>query len=192
MLPHPRPPLAGLSSRALLLALAGTGAAVFLFVVFPRLTSSRASERGHHVAVPPSEEAQPGAADELELDPSEILPSAEAEPSKTAEGAPAAPAPVQAGMLASGAEPDQLKRIKTGERAEPIQPGAMRQQQREQRKAREKAAIESGQPLPERATKQSTNPNASRLDRIKGRPEQRDGKRGKKDKPKDEKKPENG
>src|SRR5262249_55933583 len=57
-----RSPRSGLTSRATLLALAGGGAALFVFVIFPRLTTSEAAEGRRHFQL--STDAAAPAADE--------------------------------------------------------------------------------------------------------------------------------
>lgn len=199
MLPHPRSSCAGLTTRATLtLALAGAGAAVFLFVVFPRITSSRAAERGQHVLAPTAEDAaQPSAGDEFVLDPTEILPPAadSAEVKLAAPTNPTTAAPATSALVAANAEPEapQLRYLKGTGKGEKVEPGAGRAQQRKERKEREREAAAMGEVPPQRAAAKAapSNPNRARLETNKGaagngkgRPGSRE-KKDKKEKPTD-------
>jgi len=202
MLPHPRSSSAGLTTRATLsLALAGAGAAVFLFVVLPQLTDTRAAERGHHMVAPAATEEDDAQAaettspgDELVLDPSEIPPPAASEQPKavvaaaTGADATAPAAPAQSSLVASNefADVPPLKHVKGTGKSEKIPPGAGRAEQRKDRKEREKDAAAMGEPVPQRAPAKAAtnNPNRDRLQtdkNAKGRPGSRE-KKGKKDK----------
>lgn len=188
MLPH-RSSCAGLTTQAtVILALAGAGAAVFLFVIFPRITSSCAAERGRHTLAPEAveDEARPANTDDvLVLDPSEIPQPAVAD--EVQESTPTtAVASAPNALVAANAEPEapKLRYLKSTTRSENVEPGAGRAEQRKNRKEREREAAAMGEVPPEHAAAKVAPPNANRskleTKGEKGRP----GSREQKDKPK--------
>lgn len=215
MLRNPRiSPVSGLSSQGLVLALAGIGAALFLFLLLPRMTASRAAApRGQAEAAPvvagtaiSAETTSTGTTDldgkpaprPVELpNPFDTAPVPATASGSTAAALPAlalsaAEAPDREAegqeLLGASAKPEvvgpKLTYAKREGKSEVLEPGAMRQRNKEKAKARlEKAtekALAEGKPPPENlrakaATKgnggKPTRPNAKGKKKPDPKPE---------------------
>jgi hypothetical protein len=161
------------SKGTLLLALAGSGTALFLFFLFPRMTSSRAAEARRSAPARPAspvetEEARTVQA--LELVPAELPEETAAtpEPVPVAED-PGASAEVAAVTEAKPrVEGPKLKYLKGEGSKEEIEPGALRAERRERRKAHleeaaAKAAAFGADPAEKESVEAAPKPNRARL-----------------------------
>jgi len=146
MFPTPRSTRAGLATQAaLLLALVGVGAALFLFVLLPRLSTTRAATKGG--ALPPENGVEVAPAQTSAPTPVELLPVGDKDAPAEVETRPTPDDPNAAALVAraTGDEPQKprfegpdLKHVKGGKR-ETYKPGELRAERREKKKQREAA-----------------------------------------------------
>lgn len=192
MLPYPRSTSriprwvsrSGLSSRVTILALAGGGAALFLFVILPQLMTSQAAEQRRFLPGETAQEEDGATAAKDELVPAAVLPPDEnASASTTLVETAAATAPVApagaAELVASNETPEapKLKHVKGegGRKANLTTHKDLHASQRQKRQEQRAAGIDPAQQAQAARAKAKedlaeSNPNRERIQQPSKRP----------------------